>query len=344
MTMTERENLLRVAQGLEPAWVPRKGATPFTDDPENHKPCCVNAWPNLFPPTPLPGGGRVDMFGVEYEPTDSTGGMALPMPNKFILDDITKWRDVIKVPSLEGIDWEAVGRKSVENLDRTESCIGMGTHVGYFQHLMNFMGFNEGLIAMHEEPESVLELYEYLAEFYETIARNLIGYIKPDFFGITDDTATARSPFISMEMYRKLVKPYHARLAKIGVDAGAYIEMHNCGRCEDAIDDWREFGVSFWNPAQVSNDLVGIKKKYGNSLVLNGCWDSQGPEGWPGADEELVRQAVRDCIDTFAPGGGFCFWTSIYGAKGDEERARQHALWVTDEYNKYGRTFYKRQG
>ena len=344
MAMTEKENLLRVARGEEPAWVPRKGIVPFNEDPENHPPCCMNAFAQIHEPRRGPGGGRIDIFGVEYEPTDSTGGLELPMPNKFILDDITKWRDVIKTPSLDGIDWRAIGEKATEHIDRNTVCVGMGTHVGYFQHLMNFMGFNEGLIALQEEPEEVMALYEYLAEYYETIAKNLIEYIKPDFYGLTDDTATARSPFISNEMYQKLVKPFHARLAKIGTDHDAFIEMHNCGRCEDSIPDWREFGVSFWNPAQITNDLKGIKEKYGNDMVLVGCWDSQGAPGWPGASEEVVRQAVRDCIDAYAPGGGFCFWASLYGAKGDEERVKKHAFWITDEYNKYGRTFYQRQG
>ena len=343
MSITEKENLMRVANGQEPAWVPRLGMLPFNDDPENHKPCCQSAMPELFPPKKSSKGGRVDYFGVEFEPTDSTGGSELPIPNQFILGDITKWRDVIKAPSLEGIDWEAVAKRSIEHIDRSETAVEMPTHVGYFQHLMNFMGFSEGLLALHEEPEEVMALFDYLADFYETITLNLIDYIKPEFFSLTDDTATERSPFISPKMYRDILKPYHARLARIGQDRGLIISMHNCGRCEDAIDDWREFGVSFWNPAQVMNDLPGIKKKYGNSLVLNGCWNSQGPPGWPGADEEMVRQAVRDCVDAYAPGGGFCFWASLYGAKGDD-RAKTHALWITDEYNKYGRTFYQRQG
>ena len=341
--MTEKENLMRVVNGEEPAWLPRKGQSQFDDDPENHKPCCQNAMPVYFPPRRGAKGGRIDVFGVEYEPTDSTSGQELPMPNNFILDDITKWRDIIKTPSLEGIDWETVAKKSIENIDRNETAVGMGTNGGYFQHLMNFMGFSEGLVALHEDPEEVLALYEYLAEYYETIALNLVDYIKPDFYGITDDTATAQNPFMSPEMYRRLVKPFQARLAKIATDRDITIEMHCCGRCEDFIDDWIEFGVKFWNPAQTMNDLVGIKEKYGNSFVLNGCWDSSGPPGWPGAKEDIVRQAVRDCVDTFAPGGGFCFRAPVYGAKGDE-RAREHSFWVTDEYNKYGRTFYQRQG
>ena len=338
--MTERENLLRVIRGEEPAWVPRFGALVYGIDPD-HKPAGVNAMVDLFGRKPLPNGNFIDMFGVEYEPTESTGGMALPVPNSFILDDITKWRDVIKVPSLEGIDWEAAAKRATAKIDRNESAVVMGTHVGYFQHVMNFMGFTNGLVALFEEPEEVLAMNEYLADFYEAVASNLIDYIKPDIYGITDDTATAINPFISVDMYRELIKPYHARLAKIATDRDIPINMHNCGRCEDFIEDWLDFGVKMWNPAQVENDLVGIKKKYGNDLILVGCWDSQGPAGWPGASEELVRSEVRKCIDTYAPGGGFCFWGTVYGPKEDME-VQQRANWMTDEYNKYGRTFYQK--
>ena len=89
------------------------------------------------------------------------------------------------------------------------------------------------------------------------------------------------------------------------------------------------------------NDLVGIKKKYGNRLVLEGCWDSSGPAGWPGTPEKVVRAEVRKCIDTFAPGGGFVFWASTYGAPDDEE-IKNKARWIAEEYDSYGRNFYKK--
>ena len=149
------------------------------------------------------------------------------------------------------------------------------------------------------------------------------------------------NPFISVEMYREMVKPFHAREASFGQDLEIPIDMHNCGRCEDFIDDWLDFGVTCWNPAQVMNDLQGIKKKYGNRLVLEGCWDSQGPVGWPDATEEMIREQVRSCIDTFAPGGGFVFWASTYGAPDDPDYLNRKR-WITEEYDAYGRTFYKK--
>ncbi len=42
---------------------------------------------------------------------------------------------------------------------------------------------------------------------------------------------------------------------------GVPVDMHDCGRCEDFIPDWIEFGVRMMESAQVMNDLVGIQEK-----------------------------------------------------------------------------------
>ncbi len=333
--ITEKENYLMTLRGEVPEWVPRNGYRS-----PGHAPAVMGAGPSFLNERRTRTGG-FDIWGVEYVTTVETGGMAIPKPGKFLLDDITKWRDVIKAPDISNIDWESMAKKDMANIDRTQSAVSYRSHVGYFQQLCNFMGFNEGLMAMIEEPEEVLELFEYMNAFYMEIARKTWEYYRPDVWSITDDTATAMNPFISLETYRQLVKPFHAREASIGRENGLPINMHNCGRCEDFIDDWREFGVTAWNPAQTMNDLKGIKAKYGNSLVLIGCWDSSGPAGWPGATEETVKQAVRDCIDTYAPGGGFMFWASTYGAPDDQDFLNR-ARWITEEYDAYGRTFYKK--
>jgi hypothetical protein len=337
--MTERENLLRVLKGETPAWVPRYGSLP---NPYATYPRAMSTVrPGILGPT-IVSGRQTDIFGVEYVATKETGGMSLPKPNAFILDDIRNWRDVIKAPDISGVDWEAMARQDMEagNIDHENTVVCLGTHVGYFQQLMNFMGFTNGLVAMHEEPDEVVALFEYLSDFYVEVAKRAVRHYKPDVLALTDDTATAKAPFISPEMYRNLVKPYHARLAQVGADNGLYIDMHNCGKCEAFIDDWLDFGVGVWNPAQVMNDLAGVQEKYGNRLVLAGCWDSSGPVGWPGASEALIRQSVRDAIDAYAKNGGFLFWGTVMG-EADDPEVQTRQRWVIDEYESYRETPYK---
>lgn len=336
--ITEKDNFMMFIRGEEPLWLPRYGMAP--DKYATHPPATIPVPPAFLNAGRTPEGG-FDMWGVEHIATAETGGASLPVPNKFMITDIRKWRDIVKAPDMSDIDWEAMAKKDLASVNRETTAVNGTFHVGYFQQLMAFMGFSEGLCAMYEEPDEVMALFQYMADFFVEVVKKYIEYYKPDTVELLDDTATAKSPFISLEMYRELIKPFHYQQNKPAIDAGIPIVHHNCGRCEDFIDDWLEIGIIAWNPAQVMNDLDGIKKKYGNKLGLIGCWDSSGPAGWDHASEELVKSEVRKVIDRFAPGGGFCFWGSAYGPIGDtstENRKR----WLTEEYEAYGRTFYNK--
>ena len=295
--LTEKDNYLMTLRGETPEWIPR-----LLIPSPGHAPATAWIGPGFLNARKTPMGG-FDVWGVEYVATKETGYMSLPKPGRFILDDICRWRDVIKAPDISHIDWETMAKKDLAQVDRTQTSVTATIHVGYFQQLMNFMGFTEGLCAMLEEPEEVMALFEYMNQFYLQICSKVRDYYKPDVWAITDDTATATNPFISVDMYREMIKPFHASEAKFAQEAGIPIDMHDCGRCEDFIEDWLDFGVCAWNPAQTMNDLAGIKKKYGNRLVLEGCWDSSGPAGWPDTPEEIIRAEVRKCIDSFPPPG-----------------------------------------
>ena len=337
--ISEKENFMLFMRGEHPHWVPRFGFGP-PDSFSKYPPAVAGIGPSFLREGRTPEGGH-DIFGVEYAVSEETSGASIPVPNQFMLDDITKWRDIIRVPDISHIDWEQLAKKDLANVNRDTTAVMATIHVGFFQQLMAFMGFSNGLCAMYEEPEEVCALFQYMADFYAEVSEKTVEYYKPDLFDLTDDTATAINPFFSTEMYRELVKPYHHMQTKPAVERGLPVTVHNCGRCEDLIEDWFDLGVTAWNPAQVMNDLDGIKKKYGRRLGLIGCWDSAGPVNWPTATEEFIRGQVRATIDRFAPGGGFCFWGSTYGPIGDEF-TENRKRWLTEEYESYGRSFYEK--
>ena len=335
--MTEKENYLKMLRGEQPDWVPifTFGGPPV----DGNYPAEVMCEPILVGEHRLRGGGK-DVWGVEYVATYEAGNAIIPKPNDFILDDITKWRDVIKAPSLEGIDWEAMAKKDMENrgIDRTQSCLAFNMHFGYFQHLIAFMGFTEGLCAIVEEPEEVYALMDYICTFFCQVRDHIIDYYDPDIFVLMDDTAAWANPFISVQQYRELFLPFHKRQAQWAIDRGIPISMHNCGKCECFLDDLVDMGVRMWDPAQTCNDLVGIKKKFGNRLVIAGGWDPIEYLGEDVTDDDL-RQSVRETIDRLAPGGGFAFCGGFLGSVDDTEAQRKTGV-VLGEARRYGRTFY----
>lgn len=338
--MTEKENFRLLIRGEQPEWVPMFSLAPRFDGRPGPT---ATVFPGLLSAS-ITGAGTVkDIWGVTHVPVPEAADAKIPEPNNFILKDIRKWRDVIKAPDISSVDWETMAKKDLEifKVNREESLVGLGLHFGYFQHLMAFMGFTEGLCAMYEEPEEVKALMEYLCSFFTAVAEKCIDYYKPDIFEMSDDIAAWKNAFISVDMYRELIKPFAERQAAIANNRGIPISMHCCGYCEDFIDEWRDFGVVLWNPAQTCNDLLKIKGKYGNSLVLCGGWDGIGELSDPNVSEAQVKESVFRAIETYAPGGGYAFGGSYLGPLGDEATIRKNK-WLTEAADAYGKTFYSK--
>ncbi len=333
--MTEKENYFLLLEGKQPEWVPRATFAA----PGEKTPTAAVA-PYVFSYHRFRSGPQVDCWGVTHVPVPDAGGAKIPEPNNFILKDICDWRDVIKLPDLSEYDFEAEAKEQLSRIDRNETAVIFDLSAGFFQLLVEFMGFTEGLMAMFTDPDEVKAMLAYISDFTEEVNRKCFHYYEPDQVSIVDDTATWKNPFFSVQMYRDLIKPFHAQQAKIGTELGLKVDMHNCGRCEDFIDDWMDMGVVSWNPAQTSNDLLGIKKRYGNSLILTGCWDARGELARPDVTEEMVKDSVKKAIETYAPGGGYMFQGSFLGEIGDEETAKKNR-WIAEAYEEYGRPFYK---
>ncbi len=331
--MTEKDNLMKMLKGDMPEWLP------FDTLGVKHEgidPVITGASINIMGRA----SGKPDIFGVEYTGSDSTGGASMPAPNNFILKDISDWPKIIKVPDINDYNFDELARKGLEGIDRSKTAVSVGIFNGYFQSLMAFMGFSEGLFTMACDPEEVYNLFEYMAGFFDEVAVRLIDAVRPDIFNISDDVASAQNTFMSYDMWCKLVKPFQIRLVKHANELGIPISMHCCGKCDHLVDDWVDFGVKIWDPVQTMNDISAIKEKYGRSLILNGCGSHADAFLFSWSTEEEVRECMRKKIDSYAPNGGYICRGYVVAAKGDETVAPRR-YWVGDEYLKYGRNWYQ---
>lgn len=335
--MTEKENYFKLLRGEQPDWIPKYS---FNALPGQKVPTAM-VCPTLFSIDRITPGPCEDCWGVLKVPSESAGGAKLPAPGAFMLQDISDWRDVIKLPDISEIDFEADAKEQLSHIDRNETAVMFDLNGGVFQLLMEFMGFNEGLCAMFTDPDEVMALLEYVSNFIYEVNAKTVDLYQPDMFALVDDTATWRSPFISLELYRELIKPFHLQQTSLARERGKGVDMHNCGHCEEFIEDWFDLGVVSWNPAQTCNDLVGIKKRYGNSLILEGCWDPRDRLADPDVTEQEVKDSIKRTMDTYAPGGGYMFMGNFLGSLKDPEVIKKNR-WVQEAYEEYGRTFYQK--
>jgi hypothetical protein len=331
--MTPKENYLHMLRGGIPEYMPAY-CVPFM----------MGVREELLTPQSAPDGPIVTGLGVTYVGNKENNYGAMPEPGKILIDDIAKWREKLKIRDITGRDWESYYKENSKHIDREKFCVCVDGS-DYFLTLVSLMGFEGALMALYEEPEEVIELFTEISKFYTTVMKAQMYWLKPEIYILMDDDSAYTAPFISLDIYRRIIKPFHKLHADIALESGCFIDRHDCGKSEQFIEDWLEIGVRAWNPCQITNDCKGIKQKYGSRLALAGCWDSQG---WSARsqtgkiDERELWDAMVEYVDTFAPGGGFTFAAGI-GMPGPnpDEKTKHWMDFLQKFYNDYAKDWYK---
>ena len=254
-----------------------------------------------------PWNGGTDPFGINWVRTPEG---AIPKPGEFMFTEIADWEKYVKFP-----DIDTIGLDEAAALDRQsfkpEKPIALFSVCGLFERMAAFMGFENTLLALAEDPEECKRLLDAITDYKIAVIEKGIELLNPDIVVFFDDIATARSLFMSPDCWRDIFKPYIKKIVDAVHAKGVAYAQHTCGKCEAVIDDYVEIGVQWWNSAQPMNDLIGIMEKYGSRLVVDGGWDSEGPASYVDAAPELVIAETERCLREYGKYNNFCLFPLI---------------------------------
>jgi uroporphyrinogen decarboxylase len=121
-----------------------------------------------------------------------------------------------------------------------------------------------------------------------------------------DDLGYKLNQFMSVKMYRELLKPFHKRAIEWAHSKGIVASLHSCGDIRPFIPEWVEIGLDCLNPLEVKAgvDPFVVKKTYGKDLVLHG-----GINAVLWTDIPAMRQAVQSALPVLKESGGYIFST-----------------------------------
>jgi uroporphyrinogen decarboxylase len=228
-----------------------------------------------------------------------------PLRNATI-DDLDKypWPDVTHPSRFERLRAEA------ESLQAAGQPVVLYAAVGIFSPAFDMRGGEQLLFDLAGNEEFATALFakmEALSSGFLRAALREIGDCV-DLVVTGDDLATQSGPMMSPAMYRRLIKPHHAKMfAAIRENTQAKIYLHCCGNVYKLIGDLIEVGVDLLNPVQVSagemGDTARLKREFGDRMSFCGGFDTQRvlPFGTPDEVRVEVRRRIRD----LAPGGGY---------------------------------------
>ena len=162
-------------------------------------------------------------------------------------------------------------------------------------------------------PDFVEKIFEHQVEIaLENLGKiyRKVGDRVTAVFVTGTDFGTQLRPVMSVASFRKLYKPFHARVNEwIHENTSWKTFIHSCGSVETFIPEFIDSGFDILNPVQTSAagmDPRGLKEKYGGQITFwGGGIDTQGilPFGTP----EQVENQVKRRVDIFGRNGGFVF-------------------------------------
>jgi uroporphyrinogen decarboxylase len=202
-------------------------------------------------------------------------------------------------------------------------------------------GYVASMLDLAAHPDFAEALLERLTEIAVRAWGHFLDEVGEylDVAAFYDDLGMQDRPLISPAMYRRLVKPRHARIIDtIKARTKARVFMHSCGAISEFIPDMIEMGVDILNPIQVSaagmGDTAELKRRYGRHLTFwGGTCDSQ--RVLPFGTLAEVQAETRRRIADLAPGGGFVF-APIHNIQPDVSGERTLALYRTAlEWGRY---------
>lgn len=266
-----------------------------------------------------------------------------PLANATSVDEIDMHLDAIATydtPAYLDTSYEALAAKARRLREETDYLLVgfFGGHV--FQAAQSLRGWDTFLLDLlinRPFAEALMDrLVEANVERFERYAETVAPYV--DVIQFEDDLGMQDRPLLRPELYREVVKPYHARLFRfVKARSDAYLLLHTDGAVAPLIPDFIDMGVDALNPVQVSAagmETKVLKRAFGDDIVFwgAGC-DSQRvlPFGTP----QEVRDEVRRRIEDLAPGGGFVF-APVHNIQA--EVPTENVVAMFEAAREYGRT------
>lgn len=128
-----------------------------------------------------------------------------------------------------------------------------------------------------------------------------------DFFFMGEDLGTQRAPMVSMDVYKKFIKPREAKFTELANSYNLPVMFHSCGSSSWIFPELIEIGVTAIDtlqPEAAGMSPQKIKEDFGGRLSFHGCISSALLS--LGTADEVVEH-VKDVLEIMMPTDSYLF-------------------------------------
>ena len=220
-------------------------------------------------------------------------------------EEVAAW----PMPSPDDFDCRHVFENCKQNEQFAISVGGAGTG-----DIINTNGFlrtmEQTLVDLITDDPAGLLLMDRRTDINLEVTRRVLEAAKGrvDMMWLGEDLGTQNSPIISLELFRKHIRPRHQKFVDLAKAYDLPVMIHTCGSSSWAYEDFIEMGINAVDTLQPeAKDMSPryLKDTFGGRLAFHGCISTAGPVAY-GTVQEVIDYC-RETLDIMMPGGGYCF-------------------------------------
>ena len=129
-----------------------------------------------------------------------------------------------------------------------------------------------------------------------------------DFLWIGEDLGAQNGPLISLDRYRRIIRPRHQLFVDLADSFGIPVMIHSCGSSSWAFGDFIDMGiraVDTLQPEAANMDPVYLKREFGERLAFHGGFSTAGAIVC-GSVEAVVKE-LKELLSIMMYNGGYLF-------------------------------------
>ena len=260
-----------------------------------------------------PDGQIYDIWGRHFKVVDNPVGAYEELAS-FPL------RAAESVTELQGYNWPEPDWWDFSGVTDLLNQLDFGQefHIRYrigsvFEVAWQLRGMEAFLFDLARDPRLPMYIMERLTDIYVEITQRFLSAAgeRVDMVYFYDDVATQNSLMISKQMWKKYIRPHHARLIEVSNKFDKKVMYHCDGAIFPLIPDLIDLGIDVLNPVQADAkgmDPGKLKAAFGDNLCFHGGIDiiETLPKGTP----EEVQKEVKTRIEQLGSNGGYVMASS----------------------------------
>ncbi len=213
------------------------------------------------------------------------------------------------VPSADFFDYSVIKDQIEYNKDYA-IYIGNAGVPDIINSTGRIMGMEDTLVNLMIDDEATLIFLNKRMDFQIKMMERILEQNKGkiDFMWLGEDLGTQHSPMISLDLYRRVLRPIHQQFVDLAKAYKIPTIIHTCGSSSWAYEDFIEMGINAVDTLQPEATNMSpsyLKEKFGGRLSFRGCISTAGPLAYGTAQE--TAKNVKETLEIMMKGYGYHF-------------------------------------